>query len=370
MIKVNYSKIFLIGFFCTSITGCTVVSGLQTYNVPAEGMYKTDLGTTVNVIPLNQNTIPLGIQSNINNLAQYRVLFDTQQHIYRMSPGDILSIQLWNYPEIAPPSTTISSDQTAQAYGYPVDQEGYIQLPLIGQYKAEGKTLSQINKDVKHLFSRYLKNPDVLVRVVSYQGKRYSVQGNVTKGGQYYLSDQPVSLYAALGMAGGVTTTGDSTSISLVRNGQTYNLNTVALEKAGFSLNQLLIQPNDTVYVNTKADNKIYLMGEAGKNQALPMRDQGMSLADVIGEGLGLDPGSANSSKVYVVRTDPKQRSTAIYHLNLSNIGDFGLATQFAMQRNDIVYIDATGLTRWQRVVNQIIPFSSTLYTLQQLGKD
>ncbi|WP_051353587.1 polysaccharide biosynthesis/export family protein [Acinetobacter nectaris] len=365
----NYSKLFLIGFFCTTITGCTVVSGLQTYNVPAEGMYKTDLGTTVDVIPLTQNTIPATRPAEINNKTEYLSLFGTSQQVYKMASGDVLSIQLWNYPEIAPPSITISNDQSVQAYGYPIDQDGYIQLPLVGQYKAEGKTLAQINKDIRHLLSRYLKSPDVLVRVLSYQGKRYSVQGNVTKGGQYYLSDQPVSLYAALGMAGGVTSNGDSTSISLVRNGQTYNLNTVALEKAGFSLNKLFIQPNDTVYVNARANNKIYLMGESGKNQALEMRDQGMTLADVLGEGLGLDPNSANSSKVYVVRTGTKDHATAIYHMNLSNIGDLGLASQFTMQRNDIVYIDATGLTRWQRVVNQIIPFSSTLYTLQQLGK-
>jgi polysaccharide export outer membrane protein len=33
------------------------------------------------------------------------------------------------------------------------------------------------------------------------------------------------------------------------------------------------------------------------------------------------------------------------------------------MQKNDIVYIDATGLTRWQRIMNQIVPFQ-VLYSL------
>ena len=39
------------------------------------------------------------------------------------------------------------------------------------------------------------------MRVVSYEGQRFSVQGSVTKGGQFYLNDQPVSIYTALGMA-------------------------------------------------------------------------------------------------------------------------------------------------------------------------
>ena len=57
-------------------------------------------------------------------------------------------------------------------------------------------------------------------------------------------------------MAGGVTTTGDNTYIQLVRNGRTYNLNTIDLEKAGYSLHKLLVQPNDTIYVSTRENQK------------------------------------------------------------------------------------------------------------------
>ena len=31
-------------------------------------------------------------------------------------------------------------------------------------------------------------------------------------------------------------------------------------------------------------------MGESGKNQALPMQDQDMTLSDALGEGFGLNP--------------------------------------------------------------------------------
>ena len=171
-------------------------------------------------------------------------------------------------------------------------------------------------------------------------------------------------------MAGGINTEqGDSTSITLVRNGQTYQLNSIELEKNGFSLHNLLIQPNDTLYVNSRENQKIYVLGEAGKNQSLPIRDQGMSLSDVIGESLGLNPMSASRSKIYIIRNQSNQPTTEIYHIDLSSIGDFGLANQFKMQSNDIVYIDATGLVRWQRIVNQIVPFSSALYSFDQLGK-
>ncbi|MFX7544751.1 hypothetical protein ABTJ39_19485, partial [Acinetobacter baumannii] len=78
-------------------------------------------------------------------------------------------------------------------------------------------------------------------------------------------------------MAGGINTqSGDTTSIQLIRNGKTYDLNAISLEKQGYSLHNLLIQPNDTIFVNSKQNQKLYVMGESSRNQAITLRDQGM----------------------------------------------------------------------------------------------
>ena len=351
------------------MTGCAVTSGLQTYDLPSEGVYQTDLGTQVNVIKLTQESLFAVQPAEINLRQDYAHLFNTSHKNYKLSSGDILSIYLWAYPDITPPTATISNEQSVQANGYQIDQNGYIQFPMIGRYKAAGKSLTQVNQELRSQLSRYLKTPDVIARVLSYQGQRFSVQGNVTKGGQFALSDQPVSVYTALGMAGGVNSQqGDNASITLVRQGRTYKLNTIELEKAGLSLHNLLIQPNDTLYVNSRENQKIYVMGESGKNQSLPMRDQGMSLSDVLGESLGLNPLSASRSKIYVVRSQPNATHTEVYQMDLSSIADFGLANQFKMRSNDIVYVDASGLARWQRVINQVIPFSSIVNTANNLG--
>ncbi|WP_436872812.1 polysaccharide biosynthesis/export family protein [Acinetobacter haemolyticus] len=364
----KYYQLFSILAVSIAATSCAVTSGLQTYDIPAEGVYTTDLGTTVNVIKIDQENLVAIQPAQVNYQQQYNALFQKQQVSYRLSAGDVLSIQLWAYPEITPPTTTVNNEQAVQALGYPIDANGYIQLPLVGRYKAAGKSLAQLNTELRSQFARYLKNPDVIVRVLSYQGQRYSVQGSVLRGGQFYLNDQPTSIYTALGMAGGINDKGANTYIQLIRNGQTYDLNTIELEKSGYSLHKLLVQPNDTIYVSTRENQKIYVMGESGKNQALPMRDQGMTLSDALGESLGINPLSGSASRIYVLRTNPNDRSTALYHMNLMSLGDFGLANQFKLHSNDIVYVDATGLTRWQRVVNQIIPFSSALYNIDRLG--
>ena len=352
-----------------AMTGCAITSGLQTYDLPEEGVYQTDLGTQVNVVKLTQESLP-AVQPAQMNQQSFATLFHAGHKNYRLSSGDILSIYLWAYPEITPPTNTISNELSVQSNGYQIDQNGYIQFPIIGRYKAAGKSLAQVNQELRSQLSRYLKTPDVIARVLSYQGQRFSVQGNVMKGGQFALSDQPVSVYAALGMAGGVNTQfGDNTSITLVRQGQTYNLNSIELEKSGYSLHRLLIQPDDTIYVNSRENQKIYVMGESGQNKPVQLRDQGMTLSDALGESLGINPFSASRSKIYVVRSSPNNPMTEIYHLDLTSIGDFGLANQFKMRSNDIIYVDASGLARWQRVVNQVIPFSNMIYNFDRLGQ-
>ena len=364
----HFKSIILLSFIMTS-SGCALTSGLQTYDLPDEGMYQTELGTQVNVVKLTQTSLP-AVQPAQYNQEYFSHLFNIPQKNYKLSAGDILSIYLWAYPEITPPTNTISNEEAIKSNGYQIDQSGYIQFPIIGRYKASGKSLTQVNQELRSQLSRYLKTPDVIARVLSYQGQRYSVQGSVMKGGQFTLTDQPTSVYTALGLAGGINTQlGDNTSITLVRQGKTYNLNSISLEKSGYSLHNLLIQPNDTLYVNSKENQKIYVMGESGQNKPIPMRDQGISLSDVLGESLGLNPLSASRSKIYVVRSQPNATHTEVYQMDLSSIADFGLANQFKMRSNDIVYVDASGLARWQRVVNQMIPFSSVLYQLDNLGK-
>lgn len=369
VLNVKHSRISLFTMLAISVSfsGCAITSGLQTYDLPDQGQYKTDQGAELSVVQLNQNNIPNISTINQKNFGQVASLFHNQQSIYRLSAGDVLSIQLWAYPEITPP---IQDATNVKAVGYPIDPNGNVQLPLIGSVRIAGKTLAETNRFLHNQFAKYLKHPDVVVRVLSYEGRRYFVNGQVMRSGQYTLNDQPISIYTALGQAGGIDTkTGDNTNIQLIRNGQTFNLNTIQLEKQGLSLHNLLIQPNDTIYVNTKQDQKLYVMGESSRSQALALRDQGMTLSDVLGESEGINPYSASAARIYVMRTDLNTKQSTIYHLNLSSIGNLALANQFAMQKNDIVYIDATGLSRWQRIMNQIIPFSSALYSFDQLGK-
>ena len=51
------------------------------------------------------NYLPAIQPAQIDYQNNYSKLFKQQQHAYRLSSGDVLSIQLWAYPEIPADST-------------------------------------------------------------------------------------------------------------------------------------------------------------------------------------------------------------------------------------------------------------------------
>lgn len=348
--------------------GCTVKSGLQTGELPPVGAFVAENGLQFNVQPLSLANLPssnLIAQNSINRQSLGQLLRSSQKTDYRISSGDILSINLIGYPDITPASTNNASNPYVS--GYAVDQQGYIQFPLIGRIQARGLSVPQFTSNLRAKLQRYLKYPDPQVKVIDYRGNKFFVDGDVKQPGEFNITDAPVSLYGALSMAGGVTPSGDSNSIVLTRNGVSYQLGLRSLQELGVSANQLYLQDGDAIHINSRDRNKVYVLGEFGEIKPLEIPDHGLSLAQVMGEAKGLDPRSANAAQIYVVRDHPGTSYTDIYYVDMRTVTNFALANRFAMQANDIVYVDPTGLTRWSRFIGQILPSASTLAILSGL---
>jgi polysaccharide export outer membrane protein len=75
---------------------------------------------------------------------------------YRIGPGDNLQVFVWNHPEL-----TVTM---------PVRPDGLISTPLVQDLKAEGKTPSQLSRDLEQALSQYVRSPTVNVIVTSFVG--------------------------------------------------------------------------------------------------------------------------------------------------------------------------------------------------------
>ena len=347
------------------VSGCSSINaGLQAGELPPSGSFVAASGIQFNVQPLNLATLPPK-KAVVPSSDLVRLIRTSGRADYRISEGDILSIILPGYPDIAPAASSGSSNPYAS--GFPVDQQGFVQFPLIGRIKASGMSVPQFTANLQRQLQRYLKYSDPQVKIVNYRGNKFFIDGAVKQPGEFALADAPVTLYGAISMAGGATPTGDSNNIVLNRNGTNYNIGLESLRQMGSSANQIYLQDGDSIHVNSQDRNRVYVLGEFGQVEPVSILEQGISLAQVLGESKGLNSNTANAAKIYVVRDNLNTRATDIYYVDMQTITSFALANRFEMQPNDIVYVDPTGLTRWNRVLSSILPSTSAVRSLSGL---
>jgi len=94
--------------------------------------------------------------SGQTKVVQAQPLPPAQQSEYRIGPGDTLQVFVWNQPEL---TVTV-----------PVRPDGMISTPLIEGVPAEGKTASQLAKDLETALSEFVRNPKVSVMITGFVG--------------------------------------------------------------------------------------------------------------------------------------------------------------------------------------------------------
>jgi polysaccharide biosynthesis/export protein len=89
-------------------------------------------------------------------VTQAPVLDPAPASEYRIGPGDTLQVFVWNQPEL---TVTV-----------PVRPDGMISTPLIEGVPAEGKTATQLARDLETALAEFVRNPKVSVMVTTFVG--------------------------------------------------------------------------------------------------------------------------------------------------------------------------------------------------------
>lgn len=107
---------------------------------------------------------------------------------YLIAPGDLVSLSVFGEPDL-----TLDK--------LPVDDAGYIQVPLIGAVKVATFTPAQASSTIAaRLGAQYLRNPNVTLNVVEQTGQMVTVEGQVSKAGAYPVDGQ-TTLLGAIALA-------------------------------------------------------------------------------------------------------------------------------------------------------------------------
>tara|TARA_A100001015_G_scaffold259964_1_gene304297 strand:+ start:2531 stop:3340 length:810 start_codon:yes stop_codon:yes gene_type:complete len=114
---------------------------------------------------------------------------------------------------------------------------------------------------------------------------------------------------------------------------------------------------------------KVYLLGEVTTPKVIKLSDIPLSLSKAIGEAKGLNTQTSEGEDVFVIRQNSSQ-DPQIFRVDLSSPSGFLSAGNFYLANNDIVYVNAKGTTRWNRVISQFFPFTSFITSVDNLLDD
>ncbi|MFC1590601.1 polysaccharide biosynthesis/export family protein [Candidatus Omnitrophota bacterium] len=134
-----------------------------------------------------------------------------------------------------------------------VAPDGSISFPLVGELRAAGKTLTELDKEVTEKIAEYVREPQVSIMVKKLGGKRVVVFGEVKNPGVYNVLGEG-TLMEVIAMAGGFGEDAITGSVVVVRGDlsadpDTRVLNLVHAVKKGRLSREYIIEPNDIVYV-------------------------------------------------------------------------------------------------------------------------
>jgi len=284
---------------------------------------------------------------------------------YRIGAGDVLSIVVWDHPELTAP---FGSFNNVQEQGNVVREDGSIFYPFVGKVMVAGRTARSIQEELSVKLAEFIESPQLDVRVVNYRSQRYFVTGLVSQPGTFPVTDVPVRVVEAIGMAGGLLPAADLFDVTLSRGDESFNIPLFDTLYNGDLSGNALLQNGDVLHIAPNELRRVFVMGEVTRPVTLPMTNRSMTLTQALGEAGGIAETRADGRGVYVVRDSDYDGIIDVYQLDVSEAWALALGDKFILQPRDIVYVSAAPITRWNRWVSNVLPSLQGLYNLDRIN--
>lgn len=279
---------------------------------------------------------------------------------YRIGPLDMVQVVVWEHPELTSPMGQY------QPAGQKVTTDGKLFYPYAGELQAAGLTAQELRAEItKRLSDKILNDPQVDVRVTGYNSLKAFVSGAVNRPGYVAFDEKPMTIPTVIAAAGGFSEEADPAMMQLRRGNKVYNINYLDAFKSNLPLDRILMKPDDQIFVpalsETQKENRVYVMGEVQKVGIVNVNQGQLSLVEALATAGGLQTLNASASSIYVIR-NTSDAQIDVFHLNGKNAMALAMADRFALNSHDIVYVDASGIATWNRLISLIMPSVQTVY--------
>lgn len=279
------------------------------------------------------------------SFAQETIITVDGQRGYLVGPGDVIMIKVLGEKDFDVDEAT-------------VDEDGKIQVPFFDQgVLAKCRTEKELTADVKQLLSKYLRSPQVTVRVKQRNSRPPATIYGEVRNPQQVVLTRKSTLLELLSFSGGVTedaggmiqvfrtqplmcSEGNADNDWKVDNkdkldfpSRMYSLSSV---KRGEEQSNPVIYPGDVVVVQRAAP--VYITGEVVSPQGIYLKDGSLSLTEAIAK-IGGVKREAKTKDIKIYRLKANSRDREIISANYDQIKK-GTQKDIMLEPYDIVEVD------------------------------
>lgn len=322
---------------------------------------------------VTRKTVPSSIvareEKRLDPALMQQLVGEREGDAYRVGPGDQLLVAVYGHPELAIATYAGGTAAAGARASLQVDNDGTMQLPLIGSVKVAGKTLDQLRKFLEAELAVYVRDPKVTVQVSNYTTTRYFLLGQFVNPGIKF-SDRPLRLLEAMGLGGSVVFgTASLRTAFLARNGQKIPINFRRLLREGDLSQNIPLRTGDVIMVPDNTSEQVFVFAGApngaAKGGPVPFRNGRLTLMQALATaGYGYrDRALAKLANTRVIRSEGERAE--LFVIDASKIIK-GEAGDFVLEPGDVVFVPARPFTTWNMALEQLIPTLQTVAGLLQ----
>jgi polysaccharide biosynthesis/export protein len=180
---------------------------------------------------------------------------------YVIQKEDLLSVQIssttkseYDFFNLQETSNPQLMTHNPYLYGYLVNTDGMVILPMIGSIKVEGFTISEVNDVIEQIASTYFKDPIVKVNILNF---KVSILGEVNSPGEYDIIRSNQNIFHLIGKSNDLTEFANRKRVKVIRKNGVESTKVIYLDLTDPKLlnnKNIYLQPQDIVYVEPLND--------------------------------------------------------------------------------------------------------------------
>ena len=351
--KNTISKIFLILFFSFFLFSCNALNTGITENPIDPKKTKNIYTPNIKIKIKDINELTFADINETNNdytdnsvqdsaIKEYFGLYD-YVYEYQLGPGDEIVINLTETDDIDG--------------NYLIDPFGMIDLPYVGKINVKDLTSAEAQNMLLSILKKFYKNPDLQLDIVAFSSSKVYVTGTVRNQLVIDMSDKPIRVLDAL-IRANVNTTGNdnlsSTSGIIRRDNRVYEIDLINAIKGTDTKENFYLKKDDVIFID-RNPNSILVFGEVSRpGSYFPYA--GYSLTQLVSDS-GINQLTADAKNIFVLRESfDEELQIDVFKMNIKNPINLIAGRKFKLNKRDIVYIPASDLVKWNRVISLLLP--------------